>query len=171
MRTLLWTLFVVLALAHGTAPKGLAQVGRAAVGGAVGVGGGAVITFSLIVARARFQNEYIETAEDLIDWTSVPLILTPAVWVAFGLAGRDALVGSIVGSTSGMLIGAGLGAATGWIVSPQAEAPWAGGVIGAGVGLTVGGLLLGIRGWLHGDKGEEGNGGGEPVRVGATLPL
>ena len=170
MRTLFCTILVALALTHGSAPRALGQVGRAALGGAVGVGGGAVITFSVIVARARFQNEYIESTDELIHWQSIPMLLTPAVGVMFGIAGREALIGSMIGSTSGMAIGAAVGAASGWIASPQAEAPWAGGVIGAGVGMTIGGLLLGIRGWLH-EQGDESDGGREPVRIGVTLPL
>ena len=111
------------------------------------------------------------SVEDLIHWQSAPMLLTPAVGVAFGLAGRDALVGSIVGSTTGMVLGAALGAATGWIISPQSEAPWAGGVIGAGIGMTVGGLVLGIRGWLRDDGDPEGRLDSDAVRLGVKLPL
>ncbi len=168
MRTALLFALVVFALLPGSAREVAAQTGRAAIGGAVGVAGGAVITLSIVVARARFQGEYIEGAEDLIHWQSVPMLLTPAVGVMFGASGSRPLKQSVIGSTSGMVLGTALGAGIGWAVSESPEAPWAGGVIGAGVGMTVGGLLLGIRAMLRDrDDGESA----APVRVDVRIPL
>jgi hypothetical protein len=124
-----------------------AQAERAALGAAVGVAGGAVVTLSAVVFRARFQREYLDSVDDLIHWQTLPMIGAPAAGILFGLAGREAHIGSIVGSTGGMLAGAAVGSGIGWIVSHTPESPWAGGVIGAGVGLTVGGLYMGLRGW------------------------
>ena len=168
MRTILIFTVVLLALLPGTTKGAAAQAGQAAIGGAVGVAGGAVITLSIIVARARFQAEYLEGADDLIHWQSVPMLLTPAVGVMFGLSGSRPLTQSVIGSTSGMLLGTALGAGIGWVVSESPEAPWAGGVIGAGAGMTVGGLLLGIRAMLRDkDDGEPS----PPVRLGVRVPL
>jgi hypothetical protein len=169
MRTAIIALVIAAALAGPwSASRVVAQVGRAAMGTAVGVGGGAVITISVIVARARFQNVYLASVEDLIHWQSLPMILTPAVGAAFGFASREAFIGSVIGSTSGMLIGTAVGAGVGWLVSPQAAAPWAGGAIGAGAGMTVGGLFLGIRGWLESREDEDG---GDPLRFEVRLPI
>lgn len=128
-------------------PPASGQVARASLGAAIGVAGGAVITMSAIVARARFQNEYLESVDDLIHWQTIPMVAAPAAGIFFGLAGQDAHVGSIVGSTTGMVVGSGVGAFLGWLTSPDQEAPWAGGVIGAGVGLTIGGIAGGLLAW------------------------
>lgn len=133
-----------------------AQERRAAVGAVVGAGGGAVITLSAIVARARFQQRYVDSADDLVHWQSIPMIAAPAAGILFGYAGHDAHVGSIVGSTSGMVVGALIGSSVGWAVSRQPESPWAGGVIGAGVGLALGGLAGGIIAWSRDDDAEIG---------------
>lgn len=161
----------VLALLLAMIPAGAAaaQAGRAAIGGAVGVAGGAVITLSIIVARARFQGEYLETAEELIHWQSAPMLITPGVGVMFGLAGSKTLKESVIGSTTGMLIGTAVGAGIGWVASDLAEGPWAGGVIGAGAGMTVGGLLLGVRAWLREDGSDEDP--TAPIRLGLRIPL
>ena len=127
----------------------LARVARVVVGALLGVFGGVVITLAAIVVRARFQHEYLESVENLIHWQSAPMVLAPAAGVLFGLAGTNALKGSIVGSISGMLLGAVLGASLGWLLAEYREGPWAGGVIGAGVGLSVGGLVVGFRAWCR----------------------
>ncbi len=169
MRVAIFTAILAVALAGSwNVTRAVAQVGRAAMGTAVGVGGGAVITVSVIVARAQLQQEYLAGVEDLIHWQSLPMILTPAVGAAFGYASREAFVGSVIGSTSGMLIGTAVGAGVGWLISPQAEAPWAGAAIGAGAGMTIGGLFLGIRGWLESRDDEDG---GDPLRLEVRLPL
>jgi hypothetical protein len=124
-----------------------AQAARAAIGGATGVAGGAAVTLATVVARARFQREYLESVDDLIHWQSAPMIAAPTAGVLFGLAGEDALKGSIVGSSTGLVIGGAVGAGLGWVFSKDPEGPWAGGVIGAGVGLAAGGLLGGLRAW------------------------
>jgi hypothetical protein len=143
---------MMVVMAVGAVPEELpAQVDRAAVGAGIGIAGGAVITLSAIVARARFQREYIDSVDDLIHWQSIPMIAAPAAGITFGLAGQDALIGSIVGSVSGMAVGAAAGAGLGWLASRQQESPWAGAVIGAGVGMSLGGLGLGLIRWADDD--------------------
>ena len=146
---------IVLLFEAVTVTPALARLARAGIGAVVGVLGGVVITLAAIVVRARFQHEYLESAENLIHWQSAPMILAPAAGVMFGLASAHALKGSIVGSISGMVLGAALGAWIGWLLAEYREGPWAGGVIGGGVGLSVGGLLLGFRAWWqdeHADR-------------------
>lgn len=144
---------------------------RAAVGAGVGVAGGAVVTVSAIVFRARFQEEYIDSADDLIHWQTIPMIAAPAAGIAFGLAGEEAQMGSIIGSTSGMAAGAAIGAGLGWLLSDQQESPWAGGVIGAGVGLTLGGLAGGLLGASRRSDDESGGSAPDAVRIGFSLPV
>lgn len=142
-----WILFLALALAPVWPSPAPAQVARAAGGAAVGALGGVVITLSAVVARARFQREYLDSPHDLIHWQTTPMIVAPATGALFGLAGDDAFQASVVGSTVGMLVGAAVGAGVGWAFSPYQEGPWSGGVIGAGLGLAAGGVVEGLRAW------------------------
>jgi len=169
MTRILWCTLLVLLLLPASPRPAAAQLGRAAVGGAAGVAGGAVVTLAVIVARARFQHRYLESINDVIHWQTIPMIGGPAAGIVFGLAGEDALRGSIVGSTTGMLAGATLGAAMGWILADQAESPWAGGVIGAGVGLTIGGLAGGLRAWRKDE--EAGMSYPDLLRFGVSIPV
>lgn len=161
---------LLLLVGVGGAPGQLpAQADRALVGAGVGVAGGAVITLSAIVARARFQREYVDSVEDLLHWQSLPMVITPLVGVGFGLAGEEAQKGSIVGSTAGMLVGAAAGAGIGWMLSGQQESPWAGGVIGAGVGMVLGGVGLGLASWARDDDPDIEF--PEFLRFGLSVPL
>ena len=168
-----WMVMIVLiALCLGGWPeRAMAQVARAAIGTGVGVAGGVVVTMSVVVARARFQGVYLDSGEDLIHWQSAPMLIAPAAGLVFGLAGKDPLRGSIIGSTSGLLVGAAAGAVTGWLVSATPEGPWAGGVIGAGLGMTIGGLGLGIKEMLEDRNQGPDEGGDDPTRIIFTLPL
>ena len=171
LRMVAFALVIALAQVPIPAKPLLAQATKAAIGTAVGVGGGAVITMSVVVARARFEGRYLESVDDLIHWQSVPMILTPAVGLFFGLGGARSLNASIVGSVSGMVIGSAVGAGIGWLAAGDQEAPWAGGVIGAGAGMVVGGLFLGGRAWLESRREDDPGNGGEPARIMFRLPI
>lgn len=169
MRMVLWALVIALAITSVRPQPVIAQVTKAAMGTAVGVGGGALITMSLVVARAKFQGEYLESVEDLIHWQSAPMLITPGVGMFFGLGGRKPLEASVLGSVSGMLVGTAVGAGIGWLVSASPEAPWAGGVMGAGAGMTIGGLALGTRAWLRSRQTDDG--GSEIPLLEIRIPL
>lgn len=152
----MWSLAAALMLLPVWAGPSPAQVlpeelQRAAVGSAVGVAGGTVITISAIVARARFQREFLDSVDDLIHWQTIPMIAAPAAGAVFGLAGRDALVGSMIGSTAGLLVGAAVGTGLAMTLSNDDEWHWASGIMGAGLGLTVGGIAGGLLGWSRDD--------------------
>lgn len=150
--------------AHAQAP-----VTRAALGGALGVAGGAAVTLATVVARARFQREFLESADDLIHWQSAPMIVAPAAGVLFGLAGEDALRASIVGSTAGLVIGAAIGAGVGWLATGDPEGPWAFGVIGGGVGLATGGIVEALRAWSEDEHADLEY--PRMLRIAFTLPV
>lgn len=154
MRTTILSLAAVLLLLPTAPTRAPAQAGRVAIGGALGVAGGAAVTLAAVVARVRLHEEYVASADDLIHWQSVPMIAAPAAGMLFGLAGEDALRGSIIGSSAGLVIGASVGAGLGWAFSDSPEDPWAGGIVGAGVGLAAGGLVLGLRAWSR-DEGAD----------------
>lgn len=149
-KTLIPLLLLVTALA-GLPGRAAAQVERVVLGSAIGAAGGAVVTFAAIVARARWQHEYITSVEDLIDWYSVPMLAAPAAGALFGLAGEKAHEASIVGSTGGMVAGALIGTGLGHLLADDPEAPWVGAIVGAGIGLSVGGLAAGFIAW-HNDE-------------------
>jgi hypothetical protein len=145
------TLAIVIALLGSMPGSAPAQYELQAIGAAVGVAGGAGVTMGIVVARARWQRVYLDSAEDLISWQSAPMIIAPALGILFGTAGEDALIGSIAGSTIGLAAGAGVGAGLGWLLSNQQEWPWAGGVIGGALGMSVGGILTGLSAWSRDD--------------------
>lgn len=164
LRTALITL-LLLSSYPGTASA--QRLARAAMGGTVGIAGGVGVTLAVIMARARFQHEYLHAPEDLIHWQSTPMIAGPAAGVFFGWSGEEELRGSIIGSISGMAVGAGVGAGLGWLLSEEAESPWAGGVIGGGAGLAIGGLLGGFLAWTE----EVTDGDPSPAQVMVRIPL
>ncbi|MDR0787213.1 MAG: hypothetical protein LBG44_05050 [Gemmatimonadota bacterium] len=166
MKTVIMLVLMVMGAGGQPRPVMAQQLGRAAIGGAAGLAGGTVITLSVIVARARFQNAYLDSVDDLVHWQTLPLIITPAVGAFLGWTSDEALRGSIVGSVSGLAIGTVAGAGIGWLVSSRAEAPWAGGVIGAGAGLAIGGIAMGVRGWI---RAHNDDAGGVPVVVRVAL--
>lgn len=171
MRRLCVAALAALLLLPAAPAPAEAQWVRAAAGAGVGIAGGAVVTMSAIVFRARFQQEYLDSADDLIHWQTIPMIAAPAAGVVFGVAGREAQWGSIIGSTSGMAVGAAVGAGVGWLSSDLQEAPWAGGVIGAGVGLALGGLAGGLIGWSQRDEDQEGGSAPAEIRLGWSVPI
>lgn len=165
MKMIIWLVMLAVGATSVTAERAMGQAAKATMGTAVGIAGGVVITMSVVVARARFQEIYIDSAEDLIHWQSAPMLITPAVGLLFGIAGSEPLKGSVIGSTSGLLIGSAIGAGVGLIGSRSAEGPWAGGVIGAGIGMTAGGLYLGIRNWIRTRDSGEAGGDAEAARI------
>jgi hypothetical protein len=166
MRRTIPILLLILTLLPLTPPPASAQVKEAVIGGAAGFAGGVAMTLAIVVARARIQGQYLDSPSDLVHWQTTPMIAGPASGVFFGLTGEDVLRGSIIGSTTGMLAGAAVGAGLGWMLSGEPEWPWAGGVMGGGVGLALGGLTGAYLGWLHQQDGD----GGEPAPA-ATVQL
>lgn len=154
----------LLALTLVPRPAEAQRVARVAVGGSLGVAGGVGVTLAAITFRARFMDEYLHTPEDLIHWQSTPMIVGPAVGVAFGWMGDEELTGSIVGSVTGLAVGAALGAGMGWVFSEEPESPWSGGLIGGGLGMTVGGLAGGLLAWSRG-LDDDGGAPAPPVEI------
>lgn len=142
---------------------------RAAIGGALGIGGGSVATLAVIVARARIQRKYLDSPDDLVHWQTLPAIAGPVSGVVFGVAGDRVLWGSVLGSTSGMVAGAAVGAGLGAILSDDPEWRWGGGVIGAGVGVSVGALVGAFLGWEKTEDMEQAETTSIPISV--RIPL
>lgn len=143
-----------------------APIARAAISAGVGVAEGAVVTLAIAAARARFQEEYVESASDMLalSWRTAPMIVAPVAGVVYGLAGEDPFIGSLIGSASGFVIGATVGGLIGRFTSDSSESTWAGAIIGAGAGLTVGRLLVGVLKW-NGDGDSEPRSMSVAVRI------
>lgn len=150
-RTICILAIAFVLLVGGAEPMPAQQYELPAIGAAVGIAGGAGVTLGIVVARARWQRVYLDSADDLIHWQSAPMIIAPALGITFGLAGEDALLGSIAGSTMGLVGGAAVGAGLGWLISNEQEWPWAGGVIGGALGMSLGGILNGLSAWSRDD--------------------
>jgi hypothetical protein len=156
MRRVFNQLLIVSMLLSGNATNAAAQVppaARAAISGGVGLAEGVIVSLAVIVARARFQNDYVESPRDVLDWgwKAIPVVAAPVAGVAFGLAGDDAFSHSLAGSAAGIAIGASVGGLVGRLTSDAPENTWAGAIIGAGAGLTIGRVLFGVLEWNDGD--------------------
>jgi hypothetical protein len=159
MRRVLSELLTVSILLFGSTRNAEAQLppaARAAISGGIGVAEGTIASLAIMVARARFQDEYVESPRDVLSWgwQAIPVVLAPIQGLAFGLAGKDAFSHSLAGSAAGMAIGATVGGLIGHLVSDAPENTWAGAIIGAGAGLTIGRVLFGVLGWNDGDEDE-----------------
>ena len=171
MAKIFWSLLLAFVLVPGAPERAPAQgdIGRAAMGAGLGLAGGTAVTISTIVARARFQREYLDSAHDLVHWQSAPLIAAPTAGIVFGLAGDEALRASVYGSLAGLVVGGAVGAGLGYLLSPEQEWPWAGAVIGGGFGLAVGGLVYGALAWA-GDPAPSLR-FPEALRLGVSVPV
>lgn len=163
--TLLLATLVVLLAAPPRAAAAQEVMPRAALGAGLGVVGGVGITVAKVVARARFQNEYLHEPSDLIHWQSISMILAPAAGGVYGIHSWDALRGSFFGSSSGFAVGVGVGVLVGHLTSETAEGRWAGGAIGGGLGLAVGGLIGGYLGWRQHEES-----GAAPLSLEVRVP-
>lgn len=164
--TLLLATFVVLMAASPQPAAAQEVMPRAALGAGLGVLGGVGITVAKVVARARYQNEYLHEPSDLIHWQSISMILAPAAGGVFGVHSWDALRGGFIGSASGFAAGAGIGVLVGHLTSETPEGRWAGGAIGGGLGLAVGGLIGGYLGWREHEEG-----GSAPLSFEVRVPV
>lgn len=74
-------------------------------------------------SRARFEDEYVESFNDVIDWgwRAVPVVVSPIVGLTFGLAGEDPYYGSMAGSAAGLVIGGTVGGLIGRFTSDATE--------------------------------------------------
>ena len=128
---------VLAMLVFANARPAHTQVLSGAVGAVAGVAAGGYITLAVVVGQAQFGH-YLHEAEDLLGWTSVPVLLGAATGTAVGIWDADRMVtgfgygaaGAVVGGTAGYLLGP--------MIWKRPEGKWAGAAIGAGMGMAAG---------------------------------
>lgn len=140
---LMLLLFVGAVLAARDSPAGrlLRTAGGAVVGTAAGLG----VTVGIVVARTHFDNRYLESTRDLLDWQLVPVPMGTILGAAAGWAGPVLLAGMALGAVGGAAFGALAGAAVGAALAPEPMYRWAGGTMGGALGIVLG-VVIGL--WL-----------------------
>ncbi|HEX2167498.1 MAG TPA: metallophosphoesterase [Longimicrobiales bacterium] len=103
---------------------------------------GLALTLAIVTARARFQQHYLESADEIVGPMGAPVPLGAFAGGAAGWSGAATL--TVV--SAGGVVGGVVGGFTGWAIASGFSASdadrWAGGTIGAGVGASFGALIL-----------------------------
>jgi hypothetical protein len=126
-------------------PSRIRSAARVLAGAALGVVVGLVVTFGFLAYRATVEKVYIHYWGELVGWIGLPILIVPSILVALAIRastarfwwGGAALLASVV-------LGAGLGAVAGSVLSDHASGPWAGGLMGSGAATTLTSLGLGV---------------------------
>ncbi|HUH13432.1 MAG TPA: hypothetical protein VMK65_09995 [Longimicrobiales bacterium] len=169
-RTALLLLFLALGALPGRPTTAHAQDGGsllgAGVGAVSGLAAGGYITVAIVVARARFEDEYVFEIEDILDWESIPVIVGPAIGGVIGFFDPGRLYRSVLTGAGGMLVGAAVGLSAGHVYWDTVDGRWAGAAMGAGAGLAVG-ALVGLI-WTPSDAD---GGASDPAAAGIPLTV
>jgi hypothetical protein len=128
---------VLATLVLATARPAQSQVLSGAVGAVAGVAAGGYITLAVVVGQAQFGH-YLHEAEDLLGWTSVPVLLGAATGTAVGVWDADRMVTGFGYGAAGALVGGTAGYLFGPMIWKRPEGKWAGAAIGAGMGMAAG---------------------------------
>lgn len=115
---------------------------RSLAGMVLGLLIGLALTLTVVTGRARFQQHYLEAAEEIVGPMAAPVPVAVLAGGALGWSGGRALGALASGSLAGGAVGALIGWAIGSIASDEDADRWAGGIIGAGLGTLVGALVL-----------------------------
>lgn len=108
---------------------------------ACGALAGFLVTLAIVVAKARLGVFIFDVSEIIaLRWETVPIVAGVAAGGWLGIRDRRAMVGAMLRGALGMVIGIGLGAAAGSILSDAPEGLWSGMIIGGAAGMVVAGL-------------------------------
>ena len=118
------------------------KVVRTLAGMLMGLLIGLALTLALVTGRARFQQQYLESASELVGPMGAPMPVAVVAGGALGWTGSHALAALAAGSTAGGAAGAIVGWGIGSMVSDEDADQWAGGVLGTGLGAVAGALGL-----------------------------
>jgi hypothetical protein len=109
-------------------------------GAVAGTLSGGYISLSIVVLRAQFGH-YLHSADDLMSWNGLPVLIGGSVGTALGVWDPDRLMTGFVYGSVGTLTGGTIGFVIGAVGSERPEVKWAGGAIGAGLGMAIGSSL------------------------------
>ena len=109
-------------------------------GAVAGTLSGGYISLSIVVLRAQFGH-YLHSADDLMSWNGLPVIIGGSVGTALGVWDPDRLMTGFVYGSVGTLTGGTIGFIVGSVAVDRPEGRWAGGAIGAGLGMAIGSTL------------------------------
>jgi len=107
---------------------------------ALGALAGFLVTLGLVVLKARVGSFIYDVDEMLaFRWETAPILvgIAGALWI--GVRNPLALGRAVVSGIGGILVGVGLGAAAGALVSATPEGLWSGMIIGGVGGMVVAG--------------------------------
>jgi hypothetical protein len=109
-------------------------------GGALGAATGSWLAVAFLTARAR-AGDPLDTREEAIIGTAVPMIAGFATGLAIGTFAEDHLGGTVLWGIAGWATGIGIGGSLGGHIWDDPSGRWAGAVLGGAVGLLVGGTV------------------------------
>lgn len=115
---------------------------RTLAGMVIGLLIGLALTLAMVTGRARFQQHYLEAADELVGPMGSPMVVGVVAGGALGWTGSRALAALAGGSFGGGAAGALAGWAIGSAASDQNADRWAGGIMGAALGAVAGTLVL-----------------------------
>jgi len=106
-------------------------------GAVAGTLSGGYIALSIVVLRAQYGH-YLHSADDLMSWNGLPVVIGASTGTALGIWDPDRLMTGFVYGSAGTLAGGTVGFIIGSVTSDRPEGRWAGGAIGAGIGMAIG---------------------------------
>jgi len=131
---------IVTMLAGGARHANAQRLITGPFGAVAGTLSGGYISLSIVVLRAQFGH-YLHSAEDLMSWNGLPVIIGGSVGTALGVWDPDRLMTGFAYGSIGTLTGGTLGFIIGSVAIDRPEGRWAGGAIGAGLGMAIGSTL------------------------------
>lgn len=167
VRRALTSLLVPALLVSSAGPVAAQGLVPGLLGGAAGFVGGGYVSVGIWTAKARFDDDFLYSADDALALESAPVVLGTVTGAVLGVSDRDRLERTVVGGAVGFAVGTGIGVLLGESAWDPPEGRWAGGVIGGSAGLLVG-SLVGLA-WSDGD--EDGTGGADPAGEPAGIPV
>lgn len=109
-------------------------------GAVAGTLSGGYISLSIVVLRAQYGH-YLHSADDLMSWNGLPVVIGASTGTALGVWDPDRLMTGFVYGSVGTVTGGTIGFIIGSLTSDRPEGRWAGGAIGAGLGMAIGSTL------------------------------
>ena len=170
MRRTRSALFTLLAVSSFLpAPGARAQeLIPAAVGGAAGLLAGSFVSIGIVTLEAR-RGHFLYSNRAALGGQATPRLVGAGTGAAIGFLDQERLRRTIIGGAAGAALGTGVGALLGYLSWAPPEGKWAGGVVGGAAGLLLG-SLAGVL-WPPPEQAEEEAGTAARVPIGVRIPF